>query len=215
MSVKLMTSKKDKRSDILNAALFLFNTKGYDGTSLRDIAKMAKVNVAHISYYYHSKQGLLEHCFSLYFDSYLEIIEKGEREISEENHCDILKEIIQNIIHFHCENLSLTRFILREMSIDSTVVREIQSTYLMKERYLFNTILETGVKAGLFKLHPISYLVIQLKSIITMPFLNTHYLSEIWQLYPQEAYFSQAYANEIVYWLEAHLFEATTVPSHS
>ncbi|RFM28586.1 TetR/AcrR family transcriptional regulator [Deminuibacter soli] len=50
----------DKRSHILNTARHLFASGGYEGTSIRDIAEQAKVNISAISYYFGSKDKLLE-----------------------------------------------------------------------------------------------------------------------------------------------------------
>jgi AcrR family transcriptional regulator len=51
----------DKREDILMVAEELFGEKGFDGTSVRDIAQKAGVNLAMISYYFGSKEKLLEY----------------------------------------------------------------------------------------------------------------------------------------------------------
>jgi len=50
---------EDSRSKILNASAELFVKNGYDGTSVRQIAKEADVNIAMISYYFKSKEGVL------------------------------------------------------------------------------------------------------------------------------------------------------------
>ncbi|HRN55253.1 MAG TPA: TetR family transcriptional regulator [Agriterribacter sp.] len=50
---------KDKRIAILEAAEQLFADKGFNGTSVRDIAQHAGVNPAMISYYFGSKEKLL------------------------------------------------------------------------------------------------------------------------------------------------------------
>jgi AcrR family transcriptional regulator len=50
----------DKREHILAIAEKLFGDKGFDGTSVRDIAQHANVNLAMISYYFGSKEKLLE-----------------------------------------------------------------------------------------------------------------------------------------------------------
>lgn len=50
----------DKQIEILQVAEKLFAEEGFDGTSVRDIAKLATVNVAMISYYFGSKEKLLE-----------------------------------------------------------------------------------------------------------------------------------------------------------
>ena len=50
----------DKQIEILQVAEKLFAEEGFDGTSVRDIAKKASINVAMISYYFGSKAKLLE-----------------------------------------------------------------------------------------------------------------------------------------------------------
>ena len=59
-SIYSMTDKTDKKEHILNVAEGLFGDKGFDGTSVRDIAHGADVNLAMISYYFGSKEKLLE-----------------------------------------------------------------------------------------------------------------------------------------------------------
>jgi AcrR family transcriptional regulator len=53
----------EKQMQILDVAERLFATHGFDGASVRDIAKEAEVNVAMISYYFGSKEKLLESIF--------------------------------------------------------------------------------------------------------------------------------------------------------
>ncbi|HET6253863.1 MAG TPA: TetR/AcrR family transcriptional regulator [Puia sp.] len=55
-----MSDKSDKREHILSVAEELFAEKGFDGASVRDIAQRAGVNLAMISYYFGSKEKLLE-----------------------------------------------------------------------------------------------------------------------------------------------------------
>lgn len=57
-----MDSKQEKNTKdiILKTATKLFAQKGYSGTSLRDIAKVADVNVALIAYYWGNKKGLYQ-----------------------------------------------------------------------------------------------------------------------------------------------------------
>lgn len=53
----------EKQVAIINTAEKLFAEKGFDGTSVRDIAQDAGVNVAMISYYFGSKEKLMEAVF--------------------------------------------------------------------------------------------------------------------------------------------------------
>lgn len=50
----------EKQTQILQVAEKLFAEKGFDGTSIREISKESKVNVAMVSYYFGSKEKLLE-----------------------------------------------------------------------------------------------------------------------------------------------------------
>lgn len=50
----------EKQIQILLVAETLFAEKGFDGTSIRNIAKEAKINIAMVSYYFGSKERLLE-----------------------------------------------------------------------------------------------------------------------------------------------------------
>jgi AcrR family transcriptional regulator len=55
----------DKQIQIMEAAEKLFADQGFAGTSVRDIAEAAHVNLAMISYYFGSKEKLMEAMFHL------------------------------------------------------------------------------------------------------------------------------------------------------
>ncbi len=50
----------DKKTHIINHAIDLFAEKGFEGTSIRDLAARADVNVAMVNYYFGSKEKLFE-----------------------------------------------------------------------------------------------------------------------------------------------------------
>lgn len=58
-----MTEFNEKQLQIIETAERLFARKGFDGTSVRDIAEEAGINVAMISYYFGSKEKLMEAIF--------------------------------------------------------------------------------------------------------------------------------------------------------
>lgn len=196
--------RKNSKAAIIDAAIYLFNTKGFNGTSVRDIAAKADVNAANISYYFQNKNGLLENCFTVFFERYLEELEKGFSLL--ECGAEIcLKAMVDNVLRYQCQNIQLTRFILREMTIDSQVVREIMSTYHVKERYMFKKVLEAGMANGEFKKHSIQFSILQLKGLLSMPFLNTHYVTEVLHVQPHEKYFADKYSYEISQWIKGTL----------
>lgn len=194
--------KKNSKEAIVQAAIKLFNTNGFHGTSIRDIASEASVNVANISYYFDNKHGLLEYCLTTYFEQYLLQIEKA-LPILEENPVSCLKKVAENILAFQCNHIQFSRFILREMSIDSQVVREIMSTYYVKEKYFFKRILDKGIQTKIFKPQMVPFLIIQFKGLLTMPFLNTQYVTEVLHVFPQERFFQEKYLHEIYRWIDS------------
>ncbi|MCA1025159.1 forespore capture DNA-binding protein RefZ [Cytobacillus kochii] len=193
--------KENAKVAIIDAAIYLFNHKGFNGTSVRDIASKAKTNVANISYYFGNKNGLLEQCLTEYYEAYIQEIEKGFN-LLDRGSTHSLKAVAENILYFQFENVQLTRLIIREMSIDSQMVREIMSTYLTKEKYYLNRIFEQGFKTKEFYLNTTAYLILQWKSLLTMPFLNTHYLTEVLYLVPHETYFVEKYVRETHAWID-------------
>jgi AcrR family transcriptional regulator len=58
--MSVISDFNEKQIQILLVAEALFAEKGFDGTSIRNIAKMAKINIAMVSYYFGSKERLLE-----------------------------------------------------------------------------------------------------------------------------------------------------------
>src|SRR5699024_6453027 len=123
------------KQKVMDTASGLFFQKGFHGTSVRDIADKANVNVSLISYYFKNKQGLLEYLVTTYYESYLTYMEETIDETQDESAIDRLKALIFTIIQYKQSNHQLTCFIQRELSLDSVFVREMTVTYLAKENY--------------------------------------------------------------------------------
>lgn len=57
----------ERRQEILDAAMALFTTRGYDAVSMRDIARAADITPGLVYHYFDSKENL----FSVAFDAYV------------------------------------------------------------------------------------------------------------------------------------------------
>ncbi|MFN2747628.1 forespore capture DNA-binding protein RefZ [Bacillus sp. z60-18] len=191
---------------IIESAIALFNQKGFTGTSVREIAAAANVNVAHISYYFNGKGGLMEHLVSRFYEGYLKILENGHERLQDLNAKDCLLQLVFDILSYQHEHRQLTRFVYREVTIDSTLIREVMSTYLTKEKYILHLIIEKGKQDGEFSRFPLSHFMIQLKSLLMMPYLQPQYISEVLYLQPHEPYFYQAYYKEVKTWIISLLY---------
>lgn len=162
-------TKITTKQKVVDAASLLFFQHGFHGTSVRDIAEAASVNVSLISYYFKSKQGLLEYAVTHYYEHYLEMIAQAINELATEDEIEQLKQVVYAIIRYKSEHFQLTSFIYRELSLDSTFVREMTVTYLAKENHLlsemFFRILDQNDKKEK------AYLYMQFKGMLMSPYI--------------------------------------------
>lgn len=196
--------KKNSKEAIVDAAISLFNSNGFSGTSIRDIADRARVNTATIAYYFENKHGLLEYCFTSYFEDYIRNMEEVYTSL-DKGAMSCLKRLTASLLRFQCKNSLLASVVYREMSVNSQIVREIMSTYALKEKYYFQRIFEKGFEWNEFQPQSIPYLIIQLKGLLMMPYMNSHYIREVLYIFPNEPFFEQKYLKEIYKWIEKTL----------
>ena len=195
-----------KNDDIFEAAVYLFYMKGYSATSIRDIARRAGGNSANIAYHFQHKQGLLEYCFTDFFEGYMDGIEKIVEQLPIIGPKECILEFTKFCLHYYREKFLLTRLVLREISVDSSLNREIYTTYLSKEKFFINLILDAGMECReLKKVNP-SLLVMKLKALLNEPFIQAQYFIEVWHLFPNEMYFINNYQMEIEQFLRDCLF---------
>src|SRR5699024_5937672 len=152
----------------MNAASLLFFQKGFHGTSVRDIAEEASVNVSLISYYFKSKQGLLEYAITEYYETYLKGLEEVIQQAESLPDVDKLKKVTFFIIQYKQDNLQLTCTIHRELSLDSVFVREMTVTYLAKENHFLSRIFYNIVSKDV---PDKELLFMQLKGMLVTPYL--------------------------------------------
>lgn len=208
--------KKASKEKVIEAAISLFNVQGYSGTSVRDIAKKAETNVALISYYFDGKQGLLEYLMTKFLEGYVSAIElqvHKEREDSEAVFDSLLKAI-WNVMIYQKKHHELARFVHREITLDTTLVRELMASYLAKEKHLYELLLEIAFEEGELKTLPNEYFVLQLRGMLTLPFLHPQYIREVYHLMPHENNFLDQYFSELCQWVSTHFNDSiTSVPT--
>lgn len=142
---------KDKRVHILDSAEQLFAEKGFDGTSVRDIAGHAGVNLAMISYYFGSKEKLLVALIahrSSYTHGILEELNKDEK-LSPwdkiERLIDLYVDKIVNNYKFHCI------MTMHLPTIQSDDIREMITDIKLKNFEQVKKIIGEGQKKKVFR----------------------------------------------------------------
>lgn len=193
--------KNPTKQKVIDAASSLFFQKGFHGTSVRDIADKASVNVSLISYYFKSKQGLLEYAVTNYYEEYLKTVEEALEYTANFSPLEKLNELIFTIIQYKQTNHQLTCFIQRELSLDSVFVREMAVTYLAKENFYIK---QTFFKAlnGRAKGDTREYMLMQLKGLLITPYiLHSDWKEQIVGEYSHQV-FVRKYVKTIQNWLD-------------
>ncbi|MCQ2965122.1 MAG: CerR family C-terminal domain-containing protein [Alphaproteobacteria bacterium] len=97
--------KKDSKKILLEKAESIFAKKGFSGTSTREIASAAKLNISSISYYFEGKKGLYQAILQQLVDKVSEAL-KDElpyaKEISENGTPKDAEECVCNLITSLC-----------------------------------------------------------------------------------------------------------------
>ncbi|EIA08341.1 TetR/AcrR family transcriptional regulator [Flavobacterium frigoris] len=166
----------EKQIQILQVAETLFAEKGFDGTSIRTIAKEAKINVAMVSYYFGSKERLLESLIhfrtkDLKFQienlsaENLEPIEKINKLIEIYIHRINCNKGIYRILHFEFSN--------EKRDIDLQALNDLRTGNLKA----LITIIEEGQNKGVFR-----------KDII-VPLITPTILGTFFHFHMNKAYF--------------------------
>lgn len=146
-----MTDKKDQKDHIIHVAIELFAEKGFEGTSIRDLATKADVNVAMVNYYFGSKEGL--------FASMVEKKASYTRGILDEiinnkslSAIEKIEHIIDSYVMRLFHNRKFHRVIHQEMMLSKR--ENLQQTivdFLFPNSVLIKEVLESGMKKGEFR----------------------------------------------------------------
>ncbi|MCL9807113.1 TetR family transcriptional regulator [Flavobacterium amniphilum] len=144
-----MNDFNDKQLEILQAAERLFTRLGFDGASVRDIAKEANVNVAMISYYFGSKERLLEALIiTRISDMRLQIENLYKEDVTP---FEKINRLIELYIRRMNKNRGMYQIIHFEISMKKREINCEAFNQVKKENLeMLNNIIEEGQQQGVF-----------------------------------------------------------------
>lgn len=124
--------KLEPRVRILQAAAELFARRGYGLVGVREIAGLAEVNVAMISYYFEGKIGILHTIIDTFFDLYFKLVEKEyDPEMTPE---ESIRHLVALSIGFMRQHEDEALVMFNQLPIDEP---EIQDLKVQRIRQLF------------------------------------------------------------------------------
>ncbi|HEY2663949.1 MAG TPA: TetR/AcrR family transcriptional regulator [Candidatus Binataceae bacterium] len=96
---------------IIDVAVRVFLERGYDGSSLEDIARAAKITKSSIYYHVASKEELLSRGGGRAFDALLAVFD--ERNATDGTACDRLRHVLRRTVEITVEKLPEVALLLR------------------------------------------------------------------------------------------------------
>jgi AcrR family transcriptional regulator len=144
-------SLSSKQVLLMDTAELLFSQKGFDGTSVRDIAEAAGINTAMISYYFGSKEKLMEEIFER---KSLNIKEKVD-DLLKDNSLDPLEKmysLVDVYIDGILQRKTFHRILLCEQIINQnpSIIQMLDKMKTKNSEYI-NDLIRVGQKKGIFK----------------------------------------------------------------
>jgi AcrR family transcriptional regulator len=140
----------DKREHILIVAEELFAEKGFDGTSVRDIAQQAGVNLAMISYYFGSKEKLLESLVELRASYAYGILEELNKDQSL-SPWDKIDRLVDFYVDRILNNLRFHNIMYQESSTRSEDIKNKTIAIKMRNLEQITKIITDGQQKKLFR----------------------------------------------------------------
>jgi AcrR family transcriptional regulator len=152
-STRKERERQRQRQEIMEAALYLFSTKGYHNVSMQEVAQKAEFSVGTIYNFFESKYDLYREILRDYAYKFHDVIsdalEKAQDEIG------ALKSYLRAKLKLFKDNVSLIRLYVREtqgvrlnpkagMEED---IRMLYSSFIQRLASIF----EMGIKKGIFR----------------------------------------------------------------
>lgn len=156
------TEYSDKQLAIILVSEALFAIKGYDATSVRDIANEAEVNVAMISYYFGSKEKLLEAIFNYRFAS-SRLVMEGLLANKKLDPFQKLEALIEKHVDRQFENRDFFRIYMREqLNEEGSILYSKILQFKMRNSALFTALIEEGQRKKFFIRNVDVYLIMNI-----------------------------------------------------
>lgn len=139
----------EARGRILDAAARLFADRGFAGTTVRDIASVAGLNLAMIHYYFGNKEGLYRSVFEEQVHAVQRILLESDLDTGT---CrERLERFVHGYTRFLCRHSHFARIIQQELLNNGELLREIMRPQVSRNYTILRGIIEDGIRSGEFR----------------------------------------------------------------
>ena len=164
----------------MEAAEKLFGEKGFEGSSVRDIAEEANINIAMISYYFGSKEKLLEALFTYRGEN---TIRKLESMLTnpEQQPLEKVNQLIDYFIDKFYDQQYFHKIMMREQVANQhTAITKLITHFKKNNQQLVKELIYEGQKKGVFRKNiDIPIMMATLTGTLSNMVTTQHYYREI------------------------------------
>jgi AcrR family transcriptional regulator len=171
-----LKSEKNTKEKILNAAIEVFEKKGYSGTRMQEIADTAGINKALLHYYFSSKEKL----FYIIFEKALNIITPDIRNIfsRDDDIFKLIKEFVNSYIDTLTKYPYIPSFIAYELNTHpNEMIKFFKKAGI--DLNIIKRIIDKNIKNGKIKQIEPQQLVINVISLCVFPFIGRPLINEL------------------------------------
>jgi AcrR family transcriptional regulator len=143
---------QDSKTELLRAARKLFAEKGFDGTSVKDLADEAGVNVSLVSYFFGGKEALYVACLE---EAGRKVLELAVRVLqppkSAEEFRVRLTLFIEELIRVHIEESEITNILQRDCVMNFERIQGVFKESFLKVFQSLHDFIQQGQKNGILR----------------------------------------------------------------
>ncbi len=141
----------DKKEHIIDAAIELFSEKGFEGTSIRELAAKADVNLAMVNYYFGSKDKLFEAMVEHKVSFMRGRIEELEQDKTL-NELDKMDRIVEGYVERFLSHPQFHKVLQQEMLVSQREEMHNRVIGIFSQNtHNITSIIEKGIRKKLFK----------------------------------------------------------------
>jgi AcrR family transcriptional regulator len=192
----------DKKTEILLTAEELFAEKGFDGTSVRDIAQHAGVNLAMISYYFGSKEKLLEALLEYRSDYTFSTLEELNKDQSL-NPWDKIDRLVDFYVEKFINNNKVYNIIsVQSSKLSSPEIKELITKMKLRNLDQIRKIIQDGQKKKFFRKVDIEFTMGSVMGTISQLTLSKNFYCSLMNIDKTD---EEAYRKKVILRLKTHL----------
>ncbi|MCM2278053.1 MAG: TetR family transcriptional regulator [Oligoflexia bacterium] len=148
----MKTTRDDTRELLIGAATKLFSRKGLDGTTVKDLAREAGVNVSLVSYYFGGKEGLYLACLETFGSERLAVAEQILQPPGTAEEMRLrLGLFARSILDFHASHADVARMIMRECESEASLTQPVFERTFLKIFLMLETFFRASQKARILR----------------------------------------------------------------